>query len=63
MDSNIVDIILDELVRAATDGGIGTRRHETVSYCGSIVFDQCSRENIFEAAQGASYGLDSEIIC
>ena len=32
LDSNIVDIILDELVRAATDGGIGTRRCETISY-------------------------------
>ena len=31
LDSYIVDIILDELVRAATDGGIGTRRCETVS--------------------------------
>jgi neurofibromin 1 len=31
LDSNIVDIILDELVRAATDSGIGTRRCETIS--------------------------------
>jgi neurofibromin 1 len=32
LDSNIVDIILDELIRAATDGGIGTRRCETISH-------------------------------
>lgn len=32
MDSNIVDIILDELVRTATDGGIGTQRCETISH-------------------------------
>jgi hypothetical protein len=32
LDSNIVDIILDELVRTATDGGIGTRRCETISH-------------------------------
>ena len=32
LDSNIVDIILDELVRAATDGGIDTRRCETISH-------------------------------
>jgi hypothetical protein len=32
LDSDIVDIILDELVRAATDGGIGTRRCETISH-------------------------------
>ena len=32
LDSNIVDIILDELVRAATDSGIGTRRCETISH-------------------------------
>ena len=32
LDSYIVDIIFDELVRAATDGGIGTRRCETISY-------------------------------
>ncbi|KAF8806096.1 hypothetical protein BYT27DRAFT_7141632 [Phlegmacium glaucopus] len=32
LDSNIVDIILDELVRTATDGGVGTRRCETISH-------------------------------
>ncbi|KDR84288.1 hypothetical protein GALMADRAFT_87191 [Galerina marginata CBS 339.88] len=32
LDSNIVDIILDELIRTATDGGIGTRRCETISH-------------------------------
>lgn len=32
LDSNIVDIILDELVRTATDGGIGTRRCETIAH-------------------------------
>jgi hypothetical protein len=32
MDSYIVDIVLDELVRTATDGGIGTRRCETISH-------------------------------
>jgi neurofibromin 1 len=32
LDSNIVDIVLDELVRTATDGGIGTRRCETISH-------------------------------
>ena len=32
LDSSIVDIILDELVRTATDGGIGTRRCETTSH-------------------------------
>lgn len=32
LDSNIVDIILDELVRAATDGGIDTRSCETISH-------------------------------
>ncbi|KAF9480190.1 hypothetical protein BDN70DRAFT_931958 [Pholiota conissans] len=32
LDSNILDIILDELVRTATDGGIGTRRCETISH-------------------------------
>ena len=32
LDSNIVDIIIDELVRTATDGGIGTRRCETISH-------------------------------
>ncbi|KAF8165773.1 hypothetical protein B0H34DRAFT_794124 [Crassisporium funariophilum] len=32
LDSNIVDIILDELVRTAIDGGIGTRRCETISH-------------------------------
>ena len=32
LDSDIVDIILDELVRAAADGGIGSRRCETISH-------------------------------
>ena len=32
LDSYIVDIVLDELVRTATDGGIGTRRCETISH-------------------------------
>ena len=32
LDTYIVDIVLDELVRTATDGGIGTRRCETVSH-------------------------------
>lgn len=32
LDSDIMDIVLDELVRAATDGGIGTRRCETISH-------------------------------
>jgi uncharacterized protein YfeS len=32
LESYIVDIILDELVRAATDGGIGSRRCETISH-------------------------------
>jgi hypothetical protein len=32
LDSYIVDIILDELVRAATDGGIATRRCEIISH-------------------------------
>jgi len=32
LDSNIVDIVLDELVRTATDGGIGSRRCETISH-------------------------------
>ena len=32
LDSYIVDIILDELVRAATDGGIGSRRCEAISH-------------------------------
>ena len=33
LDSNIVDIILDDkLVRAATDSGIGTRRCEIISH-------------------------------
>ena len=32
LDSYIVDIILDELVGAATDGGIATRRCETISH-------------------------------
>ena len=32
LDSYIVDIVLDELVRTAADGGIGTRRCETISH-------------------------------
>ena len=32
LDSNIVDIVLDELVRTATDGRVGTRRCETISH-------------------------------
>lgn len=32
LDSYIVDIVLDELVRTATDGGIGNRRCETISH-------------------------------
>lgn len=31
LDTSIVDVILDELVRAATDGGIGTRRCEAIA--------------------------------
>ena len=34
-----------------------------LSYCGGVVVNQCSGENIFEAAEGASYGLGNEIIC
>ncbi|PPR04649.1 hypothetical protein CVT24_011867 [Panaeolus cyanescens] len=32
LDSNVVNIILDELIRTATDGGVGTRRCETISH-------------------------------
>ena len=32
LESPLVDIILDELVRTATDGGIGTRRCETICH-------------------------------
>ncbi|KAF9527976.1 hypothetical protein CPB83DRAFT_363170 [Crepidotus variabilis] len=32
LDAHTVDIVLDELVRTATDGGIGTRRCETISH-------------------------------
>ena len=32
LDSYIVDIVLDELVRTATDGGIGSPRCETISH-------------------------------
>ncbi|KAF8645481.1 hypothetical protein AX16_007766 [Volvariella volvacea WC 439] len=31
LDTGVVDVILDELVRAAADGGIGTKRCETIA--------------------------------
>jgi hypothetical protein len=31
LDTSIVNIVLDELMRAATDGGVGSRRCEVIA--------------------------------
>ena len=47
LDSNIVDIILDELVRTATDSGIGTRRCEKISHIVSTLSSIIVRGRIY----------------
>ncbi|PPQ78909.1 hypothetical protein CVT25_002369 [Psilocybe cyanescens] len=53
LDSNIVDIILDELVRTATDGGIGTQRCETISHIVALLSSINVRGRIYSKLRKA----------
>ena len=47
LDPPMVTIVLDELVRAATDGGIGSRRCETIARTAAALSSVSVRGKIF----------------
>lgn len=47
LSGNIVDIIFDELVRSATDGGIGTHRCEIIAHSISAISSIAIRGRLF----------------
>ncbi|EGO02251.1 hypothetical protein SERLA73DRAFT_166724 [Serpula lacrymans var. lacrymans S7.3] len=47
LDTTVVNIVLDELIRAATDGGIGSRRCETIARTAAALSSVNVRGRIF----------------
>ncbi|KAL0576959.1 Ras GTPase activating protein ira2 [Marasmius crinis-equi] len=53
LDNSVVDIVFDELVRTATDGGIGTRRCEVIAHAISALSSINVRGRLFSKLRRA----------